>query len=84
MPSYLPKPKWDLLYGLFVAMLLIIDAALFYTLLSDYLIPAYLEPYDEKATQLLVTFVMVTGLLVIVAPLYIRRLVLQRSRSVQK
>lgn len=73
--------NWRLITGLFISALFFLDVLLIMELITEFWLVDFLANFDDPETALLVLIVMVTAVLILVAPLFLFKQILKRGNA---
>ena len=79
MPSNKQSINWSQLQKWFIGLIFFLDVILVYTWISDYFLVDLLQPYDDKAQALLTMIFVISGFLIVIAPVYMYKQIRKRS-----
>lgn len=73
--------NWNQLQKWFIGLIFFLDLLLIYTWISDYFLVDLLKPYDDKAQALLGMIFIISGFLIVIAPVYMYRQIRKRGKN---
>lgn len=73
--------NWRLMTGLFISALFFLDILLIMELITEYWLVDFLTNFENEEAALLVLIIMVTAMLILVAPLFLYKQILKRGST---